>query len=154
MGPIWGPPGADRTQVGPVLAPWTLLSGYRLLCSPIMTQLCRLSSSTKVLICCLIFIVCWHKEVISNQKETSCRPLLRPGFEPGLFRHPLTIIYNVLSSACKQLHFVVIKMKIIPKWNDECLINLTIENKNQCYVLKIDHSYIIDGSHYQFGTFL
>ena len=27
MGPIWGSPGADRTQVGPVLAPWTLLSG-------------------------------------------------------------------------------------------------------------------------------
>ena len=27
MGPTWGPPGADRTQVGPVLAPWILLSG-------------------------------------------------------------------------------------------------------------------------------
>ena len=27
MGPLWGPPGADMTQVGPVLAPWTLLSG-------------------------------------------------------------------------------------------------------------------------------
>ena len=27
MGPIWGPAGADRTQVGPMLAPWTLLSG-------------------------------------------------------------------------------------------------------------------------------
>ena len=26
MGPIWGPPGADRTKVGPMLAPWTLLS--------------------------------------------------------------------------------------------------------------------------------
>ena len=26
-GPIWGPPGADRNQVGPMLAPWTLLSG-------------------------------------------------------------------------------------------------------------------------------
>ena len=26
-GPTWGPPGADRTQVGPMLAPWTLLSG-------------------------------------------------------------------------------------------------------------------------------
>ena len=25
MWPIWGPPGADRTQVGPMLAPWTLL---------------------------------------------------------------------------------------------------------------------------------
>ena len=28
MGPTWHTPGADRTQVGPMLAPWTLLSGY------------------------------------------------------------------------------------------------------------------------------
>ena len=27
MGPTWGPSGADRTQVGPMLAPRTLLSG-------------------------------------------------------------------------------------------------------------------------------
>ena len=27
MGPTWGPSGADSTQVGPMLAPWTLLSG-------------------------------------------------------------------------------------------------------------------------------
>ena len=28
MGPTWGPPGADRTQVAPMLAPWAfLLSG-------------------------------------------------------------------------------------------------------------------------------
>ena len=27
MGPTWGPPGTDRTQVGPMLAPWSLLSG-------------------------------------------------------------------------------------------------------------------------------
>ena len=26
MGPTWGPSGADRTQVGPMLAPWTLVS--------------------------------------------------------------------------------------------------------------------------------
>ena len=30
MGPTWGPPGAVRTQVGPMLAPWTLLCGYAL----------------------------------------------------------------------------------------------------------------------------
>ena len=30
IGPTWGSSGADRTQVGPMLAPWTLLSG--LLC--------------------------------------------------------------------------------------------------------------------------
>ena len=28
MGPTWGPPGADRTQVGPMLTTWTLLSGW------------------------------------------------------------------------------------------------------------------------------
>ena len=28
MGPTWGPSGANRTQVGPMLAPWTSLSGY------------------------------------------------------------------------------------------------------------------------------
>ena len=27
MGPTWGPSGTDRTQVGPMLALWTLLSG-------------------------------------------------------------------------------------------------------------------------------
>ena len=27
MGPTWDPSGADRTQVGPMLAPWTSLSG-------------------------------------------------------------------------------------------------------------------------------
>ena len=27
MGPAWGPSGANRTKMGPMLAPWTLLSG-------------------------------------------------------------------------------------------------------------------------------
>ena len=30
MGPTWGPSGADRTQVGPMLATWTLISGLLL----------------------------------------------------------------------------------------------------------------------------
>ena len=28
MGPTWGPSGSCRPQMGPMLAPWTLLSGY------------------------------------------------------------------------------------------------------------------------------
>ena len=31
MGPTWGPPGSCRPQMGPVLAPWTLLSGNALI---------------------------------------------------------------------------------------------------------------------------
>ena len=30
VGPTWGPSGADSTQVGPMSAPWTLLSGKAL----------------------------------------------------------------------------------------------------------------------------
>ena len=33
MGPTWGPSGADRTQVGSIMAPWTLLFGKDTLCS-------------------------------------------------------------------------------------------------------------------------
>ena len=33
MRSTWGPSGADRTQVGPMLAPWTLLAGSVWLCS-------------------------------------------------------------------------------------------------------------------------
>ena len=33
MGPTWGPSGADRTQVGPMMASWTLLSGISRLSS-------------------------------------------------------------------------------------------------------------------------
>ena len=33
-----------------------------------------------LLICCLIWIVYWHREVISNWKETSCLPLVWLGF--------------------------------------------------------------------------
>ena len=42
MGPKWGPSGADRTQVGPMLAPWTLLSGSVLLalCGETPCMLC------------------------------------------------------------------------------------------------------------------
>ena len=47
MGPTWGPTGADRTQVGPILAPWTLLPGKQLFtCVPTSTAIwlnCRWS---------------------------------------------------------------------------------------------------------------
>ena len=44
MGPTWGPSGAYRTQVGPMLAPWTLLSG-EFVDGPITTIIHRNSSS-------------------------------------------------------------------------------------------------------------
>ena len=45
-GPTWGPTGTDRTQVDPMLAPSTLLSGYELLtccCCPSLISWCAAS---------------------------------------------------------------------------------------------------------------
>ena len=49
MGPTWGPPGADRTQVGPMLAPWTLLSRYRCLSARLQQLQCVSNGDTAVL---------------------------------------------------------------------------------------------------------
>ena len=38
MGPTWGPSEADRTQVGPMLAPWILLSGMTSVVTPSLTN--------------------------------------------------------------------------------------------------------------------
>ena len=38
MGPTWGPPGSCRPQMGPILAQWTLLSGWCLIVSPCWTE--------------------------------------------------------------------------------------------------------------------
>ena len=45
MGWIWGPSGADNTQVGPMLAPWTLLSGYWRYIASYVFIICSCSTS-------------------------------------------------------------------------------------------------------------
>ena len=52
MGPTWGPSRAERTQVGPMLAPWTLLSG--LLSSFFAAKWCVLGGS---LGCCFFSFI-------------------------------------------------------------------------------------------------
>ena len=39
MGPTWGPPGSYLPQMGPMINPWTLLSGYFLLKKPCISIL-------------------------------------------------------------------------------------------------------------------
>ena len=60
MGPTWGPSGADRTQVGPMLALWNLLFGYPLVHLwgwGMMGCLLWVSSLAYVLTCSLHFCI-------------------------------------------------------------------------------------------------
>ena len=45
MGPSWGPPGSCRPQMGPMLAPWTLLSGTYQSITP--SNSCSLAADTR-----------------------------------------------------------------------------------------------------------
>ena len=50
MGPTWGPPGADRTHVGPMWATWTLLSGniWLVWCTLVFWQLRTCGSEASI----------------------------------------------------------------------------------------------------------
>ena len=49
MRPTWGPPGADRTQVGPMRASWTLLWGFRFLYGRFVTFIVKMEKINKLL---------------------------------------------------------------------------------------------------------
>ena len=67
MGPTWGPSGADRTQVGPMLAPWTLLSGT---CQVILGMAGWIFSNSFISL--LSFEVPHHWELLPG--DTRCAP--------------------------------------------------------------------------------
>ena len=71
MGPAWGPSGADRTQVGPMLAPWTLLSGiwHCVLVSCIPSQSIGLFLGCGLFWCwvslCVRLLIPWYSSISS-----------------------------------------------------------------------------------------
>ena len=57
MGPTWGPPGADRTQVGSMLAPWTLLFG--MFCSFTYLSDVRMEAEKQMMNRLFVFLLSW-----------------------------------------------------------------------------------------------
>ena len=51
MGPTWGPPGSCRPQMGPMLAPWPLLSGLISASDQDINPMCQLSSYLQLCWC-------------------------------------------------------------------------------------------------------
>ena len=73
IGPPWGPPGADRAQVGPMLAPWILLLGYQRYCGSTATRPCsrrdaQVSPDGPKKHC---DANCWHKRLTLVQTQTT-----------------------------------------------------------------------------------
>ena len=65
MGPTWGPSGADRTQVGPMLASWTLLSCK---CWPLSSQDTRCNWISYKTLCLLLEWCTWQSYPILKIK--------------------------------------------------------------------------------------
>ena len=80
MGPTWGPSGADRTQVRPMLAPWTLLSGIESWQKLPICQRWHLQmhlNEWKASIFNQIPLMLAHKSQINNSHVSLCRKALR-----------------------------------------------------------------------------
>ena len=84
MGPTWGPPWSCRPQVGPILAPWTLLSGlalYRrktitgLVYQPIYASLCFMMRSANGNISSLLALCAGNSPVTGE--FPSQRPMMQ-----------------------------------------------------------------------------
>ena len=77
MGPTWGTSGADRTQVGPMLAPWTLLFG--------ITQVFTIVHS-----------ITYRKIDHKNVHKQVCH-ISENDLKPGSVTPPLTLFLPILS---------------------------------------------------------
>ena len=89
----------------------------------------------------LILIVLWHRELISNRKETSCPPLLNAVFEPWKSetpnrQHIYIYIYGIYIYADLNYHPYP---KILLMFTS---LNLMLPTTGMCYQLYIsDHFY-------------
>ena len=74
MGPTWGPPGDDRTQVGPMLATWTLLSGNLTLFGREITKLYGfLHRYNLTLTRRIIISYNWHHNILKENNTSRVR---------------------------------------------------------------------------------
>ena len=75
MGPTWDPPGSCRPQMGPMLVPWTLLSGgiiadfVELFCSSMPMMLCFFAEKLQNGINILFEYCHWWKLKFDNDKS-------------------------------------------------------------------------------------
>ena len=76
MGPTWGPPGSCRPQMGPMLAPWTLLSGDSPHARP---------SASVVPVVCSCAVDLWTR-CFTDQKVTPNIHVCKPNVVPNASR--------------------------------------------------------------------
>ena len=74
MEPTWGPPGSCRPQMGPMLAPGTLLSGWiKKQCQTVATNFCPFTKIVILCPWCLLFMLLMaHKPSLSCVNKQWC----------------------------------------------------------------------------------
>ena len=78
MGPTWGPPGSCRPQMGPMLAPWTLLSGKSSIRLQWLDRIAFPVMSTCVI--CPVLALCerWAFYSAKKKETRACHLSVRP----------------------------------------------------------------------------
>ena len=103
MGPTWGPFGANRTQVDPMLAPWTLLSGmpyiFYLPNSVAVYDIMRVIYKTILLIICSWNPPHWRQGPVKPVHSVPQLLMNFPRKEPEQIRnHVISLVYPEYSN--------------------------------------------------------
>ena len=119
MGPTWGPSGADRTQVGPMLAAWTLLSGALLGLHTLLHNLCMAS------ICRAYYF------------EMSLLSLTGMGINVDCLERSEGVAWLLVQRACRRLVMKILNFIFTKWWNNSTDVKMQIQPLEKC-------SYIYD----------
>ena len=122
MGPTWGPPGSCRSQVGPMLAPWALLSGW-------IWKIQYLEGKVFVFRSIWFSFITFSSVGWDIKQPWICLQLRSPQWKLDIYlvQHNIKNYYKLLQimhMPWHARHFVVIYKRI----NETDLSNLSLEN--------------------------
>ena len=87
MRPTWGPSGSCQPQMGPMLAPWTLLSGYAIAATNCSTSYCAVATCLDWMWCIACLHIVWKLEI-----SIPCHPSLQPVVELLLHEYHMALV--------------------------------------------------------------
>ena len=157
MGATWGPPGDDRTQVGPTLAPWTLLSGITHFTGHMITYSCcergagllRMPRTVLILSMLLILVVDDHRgrsaswvtaPTLANGHQTlkACNP---PDAE-GVLRGYQATYRGSVAEMLRSLHSI----DSLPKFTPYMLVLRSSDRNGYMHIVCHDHDSKVHGA--------
>ena len=108
MGPTWGTPGSCRPQMGPMMAPWILLSGllwaaFISMAAPFASFLPQLPDSSRD-----TFASCWHNVMMQFKIKHGTTRFMKPFLMVYIKNYISLLMFQIVLMAPTTLYFHIL----------------------------------------------